>query len=200
MRSQRCAARKIARSRPWLGRAGDTLCSQKRASGGGRAGTRSFSTLRRSRLAWRARQADSSENVIDLLRAAVSEWRPNVVLLPAGLGLHRDHLIVRAAGQQLCEEKTGVRFVWYEDLPYANELTDLQILDHMCGVDVTLQPVCLPLDPAAIESRRRGLEIYVSQVDDEVLGRLRASVYRRGGTALRVWSREFATELTKVQT
>lgn len=58
---------------------------------------------------------------------------PEMILVPAGMGGHRDHrLITRAATLVMDEAKPQIGF--YEDRPYSSYLTQAQRDEHMAGI------------------------------------------------------------------
>jgi LmbE family N-acetylglucosaminyl deacetylase len=52
-------------------------------------------------------------DVMDSIAGQVQAWRPDVVLAPAGIGGHVDHLLVASAATQL-----GCAVLHFEDVPY----------------------------------------------------------------------------------
>lgn len=115
--------------------------------------------------------------------AAAREVGAALVLAPLGLGNHVDHRLLRDLAIEMTHTE-GLAF--YEDLPYAATLSPNRIATHVQAFDPALQPIELPLDPAALEAKRADVETYASQVDF----RIRRSLRRHARTGReRLWSR-----------
>lgn len=114
------------------------------------------------------------------------------VVAPLALGGHIDHLQVRAAAMHLRENR---ELLFYEDLPYAGEispeeiLTAVKALAEELGGELT--PLFLP-SPAILPARQWAIRCYSSQIGPESLEQLMAHPRRIGEKdipAERIWGR-----------
>jgi LmbE family N-acetylglucosaminyl deacetylase len=121
--------------------------------------------------------------VADVLDAALPHLRGEVVYLPAAIGLHVDHLTVRALAPDLRERGYEVRL--YADLPYCARygwpgfVTGGPPGDadahwaHCLGTAADgLDPAVVRLDDGACERKRRALSAYESQFATLTAGRV----------------------------
>jgi LmbE family N-acetylglucosaminyl deacetylase len=111
---------------------------------------------------------------------------PAIIMLPAGLGNHHDHLLVREIFHKYAQEQDRP-VAFYEDLPYALDLSESEIKAHMTEIDGSLKPQLLPFVDDTDDKVRR-TTCYRSQVDEAVLRRLRLAGVRYGISAERIWS------------
>ena len=87
--------------------------------------------------------------------------------IPAGIGSHIDHLVLRDCFFEL-GRRHKLRLVLYEDLPYAASYTERQIRDHMREFKKTVclaAPFCEP-GIEQIEQKLRCIDHYPSQLGD----------------------------------
>ena len=109
--------------------------------------------------------------------------RPELLLVPAGLGGHLDHRLVALAGVAVARSvDTPVGF--YEDRPYVAYLDDAQVREQLSPLGEHPDPVFVS-GPITAATQRRVRRCYPSQIDDyfeESMARDRAS-----GARERVW-------------
>jgi LmbE family N-acetylglucosaminyl deacetylase len=137
-------------------------------------------------------QASPPELAEELARL-FDQTAPRVVFAPLGLGLHIDHLAVRNVARLLARERR-IPVVFYEDLPYANSLSEHAIARFVRAFDRALHPVYLPLGEG-LEEKLSRLALYPSQLGAEEISSVRAHAGRWGEPAERVWSRVLASRL-----
>lgn len=79
---------------------------------------------------WSRLVAEENPDVLRAIDTALDgvleRHRPSLVLLPLGLGFHRDHLLALHLGAEAAR-RWDVGVAAYEDLPYAAELTESEI-------------------------------------------------------------------------
>jgi LmbE family N-acetylglucosaminyl deacetylase/glycosyltransferase involved in cell wall biosynthesis len=109
--------------------------------------------------------------------------KPAVLLLPLGLGNHRDHRLARDAGL-IVAKRRGVPVAFYEDLPYAAELDDAVICRH--AREFAGAEAFWALVEGAIETKINLCGLYASQVDAGALSAIRSRADLLGG-AERLW-------------
>jgi LmbE family N-acetylglucosaminyl deacetylase len=91
-----------------------------------------------------------------------------VMLLPLGLGGHVDHLLVREACSSL--NKDHVR-IYYEDLPYADRLTEDEIERAARDFDPGLKPHLFSIK-TSLARKIEDLRLYRTQVGDKEVERV----------------------------
>jgi len=130
-----------------------------------------------------------ADPAIEKIRKALTQQADlgamDVLVLPAALGRHVDHLTVREAAVPF----TSARPVaFYEDLPYAattsNAAADLETLRAIAPED-RLSPVLCQVD--SLESKQKLVLGYASQVDAQTADVITGFASRYGG-AERLWA------------
>jgi len=115
------------------------------------------------------------------------------MLLPLALGGHADHVIVREA----CSRLDGDQFnLYYEDLPYAEGLSDKEIRRGVDSFDPQLEPHVFSIQ-SSIDKKIENLKIYKSQVGKVETDRVARYANRVGGGAgacERLWCRRTPDE------
>ena len=134
--------------------------------------------------------SDKDADEVCFICSLLERLRPEHTLLiaPLALGQHVDHVVVhRAACVASCD---GWRVAFYEDLPYAFDLS----LDEIRKIaDETSAKICRPLQPHLMLWGIRGtakLEAicaYESQIGPTTLSRIREHARRFGTAAERLW-------------
>jgi len=85
----------------------------------------------------------------------------DLLLAPLALGTHIDHLLLREAAKDIGRER-GLPVAYYEDLPYAAELSLDDIQRHVRSFDPTLE--ALGFDLAGVMADKTALvELYATQ-------------------------------------
>ena len=116
-----------------------------------------------------------------------------VMLLPLGLGGHVDHLLVREACSSL--DKDNPR-VYYEDLPYAESLTEDEIVRTARGFDPGLEPHLFSIRKS-LARKVENLRLYKSQVGAKEVERVSRYATRLGDNLdpfERLWYRQLPEE------
>ena len=121
------------------------------------------------------------------LRAAMERWAPRAVVAPAGIGGHRDHLIVRDTAVRLANA-TGMDLVYYEDLPYALALSDDQLTAVIGRVDPTAKATYVPIG-GTLAAKLSAVSLYRSQVDQRALDGVVEAATKWGPPMERLWAR-----------
>lgn len=130
--------------------------------------------------------SDSAERDIVATLAALRPAR-TLVLAPLGLGRHVDHMIVCRAACHAAAD--GWQVAFYEDLPYAAELSFPEILRSVNELSARIGS---PLAPKILEfgelgcSKCQALADYRSQLGPTSLARIQSHAVRLGH-AERVW-------------
>jgi LmbE family N-acetylglucosaminyl deacetylase len=127
--------------------------------------------------------------VIGRLSQLVSKL-PNKAFLyiPLGIGQHVDHLIVRTAITNLCREFN--QLVFYEDLPYADNYSDIEIEVLAGSIDNCLRPRLIDMEEFWSQ-KVQGIHIYSSQLEAHTYPHIEAYARRigvAGRRAERFWS------------
>jgi LmbE family N-acetylglucosaminyl deacetylase len=128
------------------------------------------------RLAIKAQQTriatigEEDEREVEHIAAAIEDLLPpgSLLLAPLALGGHIDHRLVRLAACLL--RARGYRVLFYEDTPYASDLTAEEIEGAARLVGMLLKSPLEPLlfaSPAVVESRIWAVQCYQSQCQGE---------------------------------
>lgn len=102
------------------------------------------------------------------LHTRLAALRPAVVLAPLGLGQHRDHIAVRVAAREPAESLKAL-LLYYEDLPYADTMTQDVIRDKALSVlanDAGF--LTFFLREKLLQRQLEAIDVYHSQVDIDV--------------------------------
>jgi len=97
-----------------------------------------------------------------------------ILYAPLGVGGHVDHLLVHQAVKRACVGLNRNEIVFYEDLPYALELSALQQALAHCNLS-TDQYLFVPLTELDKQAKGNAIGFYASQLD-VVAGNLGVSV------------------------
>ena len=130
---------------------------------------------------------------VQYLKAKMKKECCNFDLLfaPMGLGKHIDHIVVRNAALELL--KDGFPLIFYEDIPYAADLSLTDIdenakqLECLSGQSLELFPIETDV---TIEKKLGLLSCYRSQMDSRTESRVRLHANRTTGNSVveRVWA------------
>jgi LmbE family N-acetylglucosaminyl deacetylase len=102
--------------------------------------------------------------------------RPRLMLVPAGIGGHADHLAVREAARAAAA-KRGLAVAFYEDLPYAATFSERRLRRHLRGLDARLEPLWIPLGGRLAEKLQR-LSLYATQLGPKQVRQVAAHARR----------------------
>jgi LmbE family N-acetylglucosaminyl deacetylase len=147
----------------------------------------------RSRAALEADLQSEGPMVRAALRDAVGRMGSPFVLLPAGIGRHRDHVLVREVGREVAAER-GCATAFYEDLPYAASLTDQAISDWMAELDPELARASVPIDDT-LEEKLAAVQVYESQMNPTLVDSLRRIATHSGTPVERLWAKPAVRDL-----
>lgn len=135
-----------------------------------------------------ARADLTAEPLIDevgawLVAVTRSADRPELLLVPAGLGGHIDHRIVAlAAAGRLDELSVPVGF--YEDRPYVAHLDQAQRIEQLAAVLPGLEPVEVS-GPVTAATQHRVRRCYPSQIEEFFVAAMERDL--AAGAVERVW-------------
>ncbi|PSN82887.1 hypothetical protein B9Q02_11125 [Candidatus Marsarchaeota G1 archaeon BE_D] len=91
---------------------------------------------------------------------------PSIIVAPAAIGSHIDHLVTRELAIKLFEEIKNCELVLYQDLPYAAKISDLKKEeDALSGVIGNIKERVLPLTKEEIKKKVKMAKLYFSQTD-----------------------------------
>jgi LmbE family N-acetylglucosaminyl deacetylase len=118
-----------------------------------------------------------------------------VLLCPLGIGNHIDHAICREAVVQLYKK---LEVIFYEDLPYAQRITEEQLVEHIRkleeALEVKLTTYTSPLNQTPVD-KEQAIKVYKSQLNDEICSEIIARMQTLQGE--RVWGEEEIIETLK---
>lgn len=123
------------------------------------------------------------ERLEQLLRQRLEQGTPARVYAPLGIGGHVDHLLTRQAAQRVFADVCPLLF--YEDLPYAGELSPHALAQQLARTAQGLRPLLTPLADWLPE-KLRYLAGYASQVAEKDLASVATHAHSIGGE--RVWT------------
>jgi len=129
------------------------------------------------------------DELVELLKAKVN----GLLLCPLAIGNHIDHAICRAAVAKLYKEK---QVLFYEDLPYAQRITQHQINLHIKQLEEELKISLSSHTNGLINdtiNKEEAIQLYKSQMNDEILSEIIAHFNALAGE--RVWGEENALTL-----
>jgi len=110
------------------------------------------------------------------------------VMVPAALGRHVDHLVVRLEARRAAR-RHGIPVAYYEDLPYAARIAARRIEREIREFDAGVEPIVVDIGRELARKTSR-LGLYPSQLGTEQRRDVRRHAQRWGrGAAERVWSR-----------
>jgi LmbE family N-acetylglucosaminyl deacetylase len=115
--------------------------------------------------------------------ASMMDSHVSLVLAPIGCGDHIDHRMVNRIASTYLAEHSDITMGFYEDLPYAAELSESEIaskVKDVCGK--RLKPVVVGGD---IGAKLELLRVYESQLDNTQIECVRNYWNRQGGE--RIW-------------
>lgn len=108
-----------------------------------------------------------------------------ILLCPLGIGGHIDHAICRAAVVQLYKK---LKVIFYEDLPYAQRITEEEILKHVSELEeelgVELKNNINKLEESSI-NKEHAIGVYKSQLTEDICSEIIARMNVLQGE--RVW-------------
>lgn len=145
------------------------------------------------------RRADNEEPLIAEVSQKLGELLAAgdvaALFVPLGLGGHTDHRIASKAGQEAARS-AGIPAVFYEDIPYATEMTMRAIARTARAIDPHLEPVVC-LSELASDVKLDAARAYRSQRKEQILQSIELHSFRVGsrlgadafGVAERVWTR-----------
>src|SRR5690606_34633183 len=118
------------------------------------------------------------------IAGALDRHRPELLLIPAAIGCHRDHLLLREIGREQAEAR-GQAHAYYEDLPYAAEWNTRWVERWMTAFAPAAFPVRVPV---ADGDKAEGLKLYTSQLGPKEIGRTLAYARQWHPAAERLWA------------
>ena len=121
----------------------------------------------------------------EVLGSLLEEFSPALLVAPLGIGCHRDHLLVQRAARKT-GELAGHDVVYYEDLPYAERLTNRELSQHARAVDNRLEPWRVSISQV-LDRKIQALDCYPSQLDPDQISATR----RHATQAPNWWQRLF---------
>jgi hypothetical protein len=114
---------------------------------------------------------------------AAERDRPELLLVPAGLGGHVDHRIVAEAASAV-RSRLRVPVGFYEDRPYVAHLDDRAVAEQLGALGEDLEPVAAS-GPVTAATQRRVRRAYPSQMDEFFVAAMERDV--AAGAIERVW-------------
>lgn len=125
------------------------------------------------------------------LQEVLDVTNPSFLLAPLGLGRHHDHLIVRGLAGELAGQRQIVT-IYYEDLPYAAEYSEDEILKHAHAFDPNLRLTRVEIS-SELALKVDALRLYGSQIGAEELKAVSdyANRWHEAHAVERLWSSTF---------
>jgi LmbE family N-acetylglucosaminyl deacetylase len=112
-------------------------------------------------------EAALAESILTALRALCRRERTSALFAPLALGVHADHVACRVACEQVAAEG-GLALLYYEDLPYAGELTMSAIRRAATGAGRLRPWLCRSAVP--LEEKLAAVSAYETQSTEVLLG------------------------------
>lgn len=118
-----------------------------------------------------------------------------ILLCPLGIGNHIDHAICREAVARLY---SSLKVLFFEDLPYANRITEAQIFSHVNELEQRLQVPLISqtngLRGCNID-KEQAIRLYKTQLNDEICSEILSHMKNLQGE--RLWGEEHVFEELK---
>jgi LmbE family N-acetylglucosaminyl deacetylase len=144
------------------------------------------------RIFTRAGSVTAPRRLGGVLRDALRRCRPDLVLAPAGIGGHVDHLALRDAARVAAAAggRRRLAVAFYEDVPYAARRSETALRRWFLALDPRLEPVWMPLAEEQLAAKLARLRIYASQLGPPELRQAErhARRWRQSGPGERLWA------------
>jgi len=122
--------------------------------------------------------------VIEHLKSYLESNIDGLLLCPLAIGNHIDHAICREAVLHLYNK---MKVLFFEDLPYANRMTENEILSHLRELekrlDVKLVNHIIGFQNCAI-NKEQNIRLYKSQLNEEICAEIMAHMNNLSGERL----------------
>lgn len=132
--------------------------------------------------------APNEWDLVEQLKDYLQQNINGILFCPLAIGDHIDHAICRAAVVQLFKK---LDVIFYEDLPYANRITEAQILEHVGKLQeelgVQLSDYTSELEDGNID-KEQAIRVYKSQLTEEICSEIIARMNTLKGE--RFWGEE----------
>jgi LmbE family N-acetylglucosaminyl deacetylase len=125
---------------------------------------------------------------VDHLKKFLENRVSDFLICPLSIGNHIDHAVCLEAVAQLY---TGLKVLFFEDLPYANRISESEIKDHIERLENRLDVKLESYIPETISldfDKEQCIRIYKSQLNDEICGEIMAHLQLLRGE--RLWAEE----------
>jgi LmbE family N-acetylglucosaminyl deacetylase len=133
--------------------------------------------------------------LIEQLKAYLRKNCTGFLLCPLAIGNHIDHAICREAVNQLYPE---IQVLFFEDLPYAQRITSEKLELHVEELEQNLNArfinYTVDLNNCNVD-KKRAINIYKSQIDEEICSEIIAHQNRLKGE--RLWGEAIAIQKFK---
>lgn len=126
--------------------------------------------------------------LIDELKGLLEKHVDGLLLCPLGIGNHVDHAICRAAVLKLYAEKD---VLFYEDLPYAQRITQQQIEQHIKDLETERNVSLVHHIDGLLNctiNKEEAVRMYKSQMEDQIALEIMAHLNSLKGE--RIWGEE----------
>lgn len=139
-------------------------------------------------------QPDEIE-LINQLEQLLKQHVDGILFCPLGIGHHIDHAICRAAVLKLYND---LPVIFYEDLPYANRISQQQIETHIKDLEQELGVSLLHHIDGLLNctiDKEQAVRLYRSQMNDEIASEIVAHLNAIKGE--RLWGEESTINILK---
>jgi LmbE family N-acetylglucosaminyl deacetylase len=126
--------------------------------------------------------------LIEDLKKLLEKYDDGLLFCPLGIGNHIDHAICRAAVQKLYKQ---LNVVFYEDLPYAQRISQQQIELHIKGVEQELGVHLANNTDGLLQckiDKQEVIRLYKSQMNEEIAAEIISHLNALKGE--RTWAEE----------
>lgn len=133
--------------------------------------------------------------VVDELKKYLENNIEGILLCPLGIGNHIDHAICREAVIQLYSK---LKVLFFEDLPYANRISDAQIFSHVNELEQQLHVSLISQTDGLLGcniNKEQAIRLYKTQLNDEICSEILAHMNNLQGE--RLWGEEHVFEELK---
>lgn len=130
--------------------------------------------------------------LIEELQKLLEQHIDGLLLCPLGIGNHIDHAICRAAVLKLYDK---IDVLFYEDLPYANRITQQQIEWHLKELEDILGVILSNSIDGLLNctiDKGNAIRLYKSQMNDEIASEIIAHLNALKGE--RIWGEKAVLE------
>lgn len=133
--------------------------------------------------------------LVEELKSYLQENVDGLLLCPLAIGDHIDHALCKAATGSLYKK---INVLFYEDLPYAQRISEVQILNHINELEEELGVEfsnVLNSSANPVIDKKKAISVYKSQLNDDICSEILAHMNSLQGE--RLWGEAEVIDILK---